>query len=137
MKLGLLIFSLSRVFKYSYNSIDTYIEGRWREYPPFSFIDHPHPDAHSTFEDICNNADYNVSAHLVTTEDGYINKVFRINKKHWVKPKSTPAVIFVHGLIDSSNTWIVNEKNKSSPFIAAEEGYDVWVVNTRGNKHSK
>lgn len=43
------------------------------------------------------------------------------------------AVMVVHGLVDSSNTWVVNGRNNSVAFILADEGYDVWVPNTRGN----
>jgi len=45
--------------------------------------------------------------------------------------------MLVHGLIDSSDVWVVNTRNKTHAFVLADEGYDVWLVNTRGNKYSR
>ena len=42
----------------------------------------------------------------------------------------------LHGILDSSDAWIVNGLN-SPAFIAAEKDYDVWLGNSRGNYHSK
>jgi pimeloyl-ACP methyl ester carboxylesterase len=47
-----------------------------------------------------------------------------------------PAVIMLHGLIDSSDSYILNGPGKAPGFIAADEDYDVWVPNTRGNRYS-
>ena len=41
----------------------------------------------------------------------------------------------LHGLADSSDSWILNHKDKAPAFIAAEAGYDVWLPNARGNKY--
>ena len=48
-----------------------------------------------------------------------------------------PKVLLVHGLNDASDSWFVNYEEKSLPFILVNSGYDVWVINSRGNKHSR
>lgn len=41
-----------------------------------------------------------------------------------------------HGLLDSSWSWFINNDKKSTlPYILAEQGYDVWLANNRGNKY--
>ena len=42
----------------------------------------------------------------------------------------------VHGLIDSSDVYLVHTRENSIPMILADQGYDVYLVNTRGNKYS-
>jgi pimeloyl-ACP methyl ester carboxylesterase len=50
--------------------------------------------------------------------------------------KDRPAVMLQHGLLDNSATWTINEFNNTLPYLLLQEGYDVWITNTRGNFNS-
>ena len=49
------------------------------------------------------------------------------------KPK--PPVLFVHGLVDSADTFIMHNASVAPAFVVARTGYDVWLANSRGNKY--
>jgi pimeloyl-ACP methyl ester carboxylesterase len=73
----------------------------------------------------------NFEEHKVATEDGHILTVYHV----W-KVKNGPVVFFQHGLFSHADTWIANKK-KSPAYQAAMAGYDVWLGNNRGTKHSR
>eukprot|EP01017_Pseudomicrothorax_dubius_P009057 TRINITY_DN1301_c0_g1_i1.p1 TRINITY_DN1301_c0_g1~~TRINITY_DN1301_c0_g1_i1.p1 ORF type:complete len:406 (-),score=107.78 TRINITY_DN1301_c0_g1_i1:151-1368(-) len=80
---------------------------------------------------------YPVEVHDVTTNDGYILTLFRIQAKGSSIVAGKTPVLFQHGLIASSDTWIINDEAKSPGLILANRGYDVWFANARGNYHSR
>ncbi|XP_047996958.1 lipase 3-like [Leguminivora glycinivorella] len=73
---------------------------------------------------------HSVETHEVLTEDGYILKMFRI-------PRDGPVVYLQHGLLGSADDYIVAGPDSGLAYLLAKEGYDVWLGNSRGCKHSR
>ncbi|KAK9874542.1 hypothetical protein WA026_005383 [Henosepilachna vigintioctopunctata] len=81
---------------------------------------------------------YPLEVHSVTTEDGYINSLFRIphgkDTDTFNKLQRKP-VLLVHGLLASCADW-VNLENGLGYFLV-DNGYDVWLANCRGTTFSR
>lgn len=79
-----------------------------------------------TAADIISKSGYPLETHKVTTEDGYIVTMHRIPNR-----ASRQAVFFLHGMLDSSICWVSNGVIKSPAFEAYNQGFDVWLGNSR------
>lgn len=74
----------------------------------------------------------------VTTQDGYILNMQRIPEgRGGGGGTKRPPVLIQHGVLVDGMTWLLNPPDQSLPLILADQGFDVWIANTRGTRFSR
>ncbi|CAG9793273.1 unnamed protein product [Diatraea saccharalis] len=87
-------------------------------------------DGKLNFTELTNKYGLQAEEFDVITEDSYILKLFHVQGDR-KKP-----ILMAHGLIDSSDAYILRG-NTSLAVVLAKEGYDLWFMNARGKKYSR
>jgi len=93
------------------------------------------------YESIIRSFGYDFEEHFITTEDGYINSIWRIpskSKKNYFLSNpnnNNKAILLQHGLLDDGWTWFALREN-SLPYKLADLGYDVYINHVRGTLFS-
>lgn len=68
---------------------------------------------------------FQAEIHNVTTEDGYILKIYRCFNDSFPQVQRKP-VILQHGIQASSDVFVMNMGIQSLAFYLSNLGYDVW-----------
>jgi len=78
---------------------------------------------------------YQYEEHKVLTEDGYILTLWRIPGKIGSVHRGAP-ILLQHGVLDNGFSFLFQEIEKNLPIMLVNEGYDVWIGNSRGTTRS-
>lgn len=94
----------------------------------------------TSFYEIMDSKGYEYEEFTITTQDNYHIKLFHIlNNKNKLKNNRINQkypVLFIHGILDSSDSWVSNNSNSSLPLVLDELNFDIWLLNCRGNRYS-
>ena len=87
--------------------------------------------ADTKIEDYLAKLSIPLESHFTTSQDGYILRLHRLVRE------GGPVVFLQHGILCDDWVWISNEPNSSLGTVLWQQGYDVWMGNTRGDSFSR
>lgn len=95
-------------------------------------------DSLLNFTELTAKYGYISEEHKLVTDDGYILTMFRISKaRNCIGEIKSPPVLLMHGLLQSSDSFIDSGINSGLAYLISDACYDLWLGNTRGNYYSR
>lgn len=80
-----------------------------------------------------------LTIHHVTTQDGYILKLFRCTKVSLTYHFQSPNILIMHGFMQDADSFLVSTSSTDENLVQqlVNLGYVVWLGNNRGNYYSQ